>query len=102
MIHPSTDNAAWLIPLAGGPTLKPLRLASSPQGHALLIGRGDTCNLRLEDARVSRPHAELVEDRGTWRILGKGIHGPDQTAAEFWAEYDRTGGKPATQPMASN
>jgi phosphoserine phosphatase RsbU/P len=68
-----TANSAWLIPLPGGPPLKPLNLTPvQSKDRGILIGRGETCDLRLEDPKVSRPHAQFIEDRGGWRIADKG------------------------------
>lgn len=44
----------------------------SPRGRTFLIGRAPECDLRLEDAYVSRHHCllELVEDEWWLRDLG--------------------------------
>jgi serine phosphatase RsbU (regulator of sigma subunit) len=73
MTSSPTENTAWLIPLAGGPPLKPMPLVSAGrEGRGLLIGREEACNLRLDDPRVSRQHAQLAMDSGEWRIADKG------------------------------
>jgi hypothetical protein len=35
----------------------------------IIVGRGDHCDLRLEDGSVSSEHARLVRDSGGWRIV---------------------------------
>src|SRR5215207_6845820 len=60
-------QSAWLVPLAG-PSIPPVELPAKPGG--VTLGRHEACDVRLPaDAdKVSRQHARLSFNAGTWRI----------------------------------
>jgi len=43
-----------------------------PDGDRSLIGRSPDCDIFLDDVTVSRKHAELVQEDGTWTIRDLG------------------------------
>jgi len=45
-----------------------------PIATPIVIGRGDDCDLVLDDKRASRRHADVRYDGGTWRIADLGSH----------------------------
>ena len=38
-------------------------------GDRVIVGRAESCDLRLEDSSVSSEHARLVRDSGGWRVV---------------------------------
>jgi membrane-bound lytic murein transglycosylase D len=55
-----------------GPSAVPVLRVRTPDGrvlrfaHAFHIGRGEECDVRIEDAKVSRRHVLVTCDRGIW------------------------------------
>jgi serine phosphatase RsbU (regulator of sigma subunit) len=64
---PPVTVPAWLVPLAG-PPIAPVELPPKPGG--VTLGRHEACDVRLPaDAdKVSRQHARLSFNDGTWRL----------------------------------
>jgi pSer/pThr/pTyr-binding forkhead associated (FHA) protein len=74
----------------------------SAQGHSLQtwrfsnqgqisIGRGEDNDISLSDPHVSRTHARLVYDAGTWTLFSTGRHGTlvdDRLVSEFAMRHD--------------
>ena len=56
-------------------------------GIRLIIGRGEGSDLRIADKRVSRRHAEIVEENGHFYVQDLGSH------AGSWKNGDRLAGK---------
>jgi transcriptional regulator with PAS, ATPase and Fis domain len=50
------------------------RLEVRPARGGLVIGRGDTCDLVLDDRRASRQHARVAFAEGGWRVEDLGSH----------------------------
>ena len=50
------------------------RLGVRPVRGPLVIGRGDECDLAIEDRRASRRHTELVVVDARWRVRDLGSH----------------------------
>ena len=79
-----------------------IHLLDSAQGHSLqtwrfshqsqiTIGRSDDNDISLADPHVSRAHAKLVYDGGTWTLLSTGRHGTlidDRVVSEFTMRHD--------------
>ncbi|MGB7159690.1 MAG: SpoIIE family protein phosphatase [Tepidisphaeraceae bacterium] len=59
--------SAWLVPLSG-PALSPVELPGKPGG--VTLGRHEACDVRLpaDAEKVSRQHARLSFNAGTWRL----------------------------------
>src|SRR5688572_20012694 len=69
-VHSASVGAAspaWLVPLAG-PAIAPVEVPAKPGG--VTLGRHEACDVRLPaDAdKVSRQHARLSYNAGTWRL----------------------------------
>jgi len=45
-----------------------------PFDAPIVLGRGDECDVVLDDRRASRRHAEVRYERGTWRVADLGSH----------------------------
>jgi pSer/pThr/pTyr-binding forkhead associated (FHA) protein len=79
-----------------------VHLLDSAQGHSLQtwrfsnqgqisIGRGEENDVSLSDPHVSRAHATLVYDAGTWTLFSTGRHGTlvnDRLVTEFAMRHD--------------
>ena len=61
----SAVSTAWLVPLSG-PTLDAIELTPKEQGT--LIGRHESCDVRLPSEAVSRFHARLESQLNRWQI----------------------------------
>lgn len=67
------------LPMQAGERAR-LRLATSPEhglvfivfGERATIGRGDAADIQIPDSRVSRVHAELLWDSGSWKLRDLG------------------------------
>ena len=83
----------WLVVIAGGRPERAVEIG----GDRFVIGRGPTCDLVLDDARVSREHAAIVPGPGGRRLLcdldsanGTLVNGrPIPTAPGFRADRQR-------------
>lgn len=64
VVPASSRSSAFLIPVAG-PGNAPIALAHKPGG--LLVGRHESCDVRLAGDNVSRTHARLSFDGRRWR-----------------------------------
>jgi pSer/pThr/pTyr-binding forkhead associated (FHA) protein len=74
-----------------------VHLLDSSQGHSLqtwrfvdrqliTIGRGDDNDIALADPHVSRAHAKLIQENGTWTLISTGRHGTlveDRAVSEY-------------------
>ncbi|MFQ5558491.1 MAG: FHA domain-containing protein, partial [Acidimicrobiales bacterium] len=75
MAHPPTPvppapPSARALVLTGG--LRAGARHRVPPGRAVVIGRGDDCDVVVDDPSVSRRHAVLVDDRGVLRVTDLG------------------------------
>jgi len=76
---------------------RPVRRLVLGDGDGCLVGRGEGCDLALDDARVSRRHARLAPFDGGWRVedlgskngtLVDGEPPPDGALPEFaWLSF---------------
>lgn len=76
---------------------RPVRRLVLGDGEGCLVGRGEGCELALDDARVSRRHARLAPFDGGWRVedlgskngtLVDGQAPPDSALPEFaWLSF---------------
>ncbi|NEZ02999.1 FHA domain-containing protein [Wenzhouxiangella sp. XN201] len=61
----STTSRAELSGLSEGVSGQSFALTSA----RMVIGRAESCNLRIDDASVSSEHARLSRDAGGWRVV---------------------------------
>ncbi|MEE4303524.1 MAG: FHA domain-containing protein [Wenzhouxiangella sp.] len=63
--EPTSASRAELTGLSSGVSGQSFALSAT----RLIVGRGDSCDLRLEDSSVSSEHARLVRDSAGWRVV---------------------------------
>lgn len=63
--EPSSASRAELTGLSSGVSGQSFALNAT----RLVVGRADSCDLRLEDSSVSSEHARLVRDSAGWRVV---------------------------------
>jgi hypothetical protein len=73
MVLDANPNAppvvAWLVPLTGPSAYRTIKLAATGRS---LIGSAPGCDVLLPDPYVSHEHAEIVVERGVFRLLDRG------------------------------
>lgn len=63
--QPGSGSRAELTGVSSGVSGQSFALSSS----RMIVGRADSCDLRLEDSSVSSEHARLVRDSAGWRVV---------------------------------
>jgi pSer/pThr/pTyr-binding forkhead associated (FHA) protein len=65
------NNSAALVVLSGNEKYRVISLAVTANQQSWTIGRSQEAQIQFGDAGVSRYHAELIYEFGTWRIENK-------------------------------